>query len=64
MPSARAAPACALAAVAATFLSVAGPVRAAPPSAVRAAVEEDAARAFAAARERGALVLVDVWAPW
>lgn len=27
-------------------------------------VEEDVARAFAAARAKGALVLVDVWAPW
>jgi hypothetical protein len=32
--------------------------------AAHAAVEEDFARAFAAARARGALVLVDVWAPW
>jgi hypothetical protein len=41
--------------------------RAAPvqtPGAAHAAVEEDFARAFAAARARGALVLVDVWAPW
>jgi hypothetical protein len=36
----------------------------AAPAAGRAAVEEDFARAFAAARARGALVLVDVWAPW
>jgi hypothetical protein len=28
------------------------------------AVEEDVARALAAAKAKGALVLVDVWAPW
>jgi hypothetical protein len=33
-----------------------------PPS--RGVAEDDFARAFAAAREKGALVLVDVWAPW
>jgi hypothetical protein len=52
------------------FLALAAALAALPqaahaaPAAGRAAVEEDFARAFAAARARGALVLVDVWAPW
>jgi hypothetical protein len=32
--------------------------------AARAEAQDDFARAFAAARAQGALVLVDVWAPW
>ena len=51
-----------LLALAAALVALPVAVRAAP--AARAAVEEDFARAFAAARARGALVLVDVWAPW
>jgi hypothetical protein len=34
------------------------------PAAPRAGTEDDFARAFAAAKAKGALVLVDVWAPW
>ena len=48
-------------AAAAALAAVAPVARAAP---ARAAVETDFARAFAAARAKGALVLVDVWAPW
>ena len=45
----------------AALLATALPARAA----TRApAAEEDVARAFAAARAKSALVLVDVWAPW
>ena len=51
-----------LLALAAALAALPVAIRAAP--AARAAVEEDFARAFAAARARGALVLVDVWAPW
>jgi hypothetical protein len=51
-----------LLALAAALAALPVAARAAP--AARAAVEEDFARAFAAARARGALVLVDVWAPW
>ena len=51
-----------LLALAAALAALPAAVRAAP--AARTAVEEDFARAFAAARARGALVLVDVWAPW
>jgi hypothetical protein len=51
-----------LLALAAALAALPAAGRAAP--AARAAVEEDFARAFAAARARGALVLVDVWAPW
>ena len=51
-----------LLALAAALAALPVAARAAP--AARVAVEEDFARAFAAARARGALVLVDVWAPW
>jgi hypothetical protein len=53
-----------LLALAAALAALPQAARAAPAAARRAAVEEDFARAFAAARARGALVLVDVWAPW
>jgi hypothetical protein len=55
-------------ALAAALASV--PVRAAGPATSGAAptatpaVEDDVARAFAVARKRKALLLVDVWAPW
>ena len=52
-----------LLALAAALAALPQAARAAPAPG-RAAVEEDFARAFAAARARGALVLVDVWAPW
>jgi hypothetical protein len=48
-----------LRAVAVAALLSAGPGRAAAPPA-----EQDLARALAAAKAQGALVLVDVWAPW
>ena len=51
-----------LLALAAALAALPAAVRAAP--AARTAVEEDFARAAAKARARGALVLVDVWAPW
>jgi hypothetical protein len=40
----------------------AGPPRPGPAAAW--AAEDDFVRAFAAAKAQGALVLVDVWAPW
>ncbi len=52
-----------LLAVAAALAAVPPATRAAPASA-RAVVEEDFARAFATAKAKGALVLVEVWAPW
>jgi hypothetical protein len=52
----RAAPLARLPALLAAALLAAAPAR--------AAAEDDFVRAFAAAKAKGALVLVDVWAPW